>query len=568
MPSVASTPPTQDYPTKILLDSPSSGPELGFPRTALALAQIMKESSPRFSIGIFGGWGSGKTTLMRAIQRELPESIVIVEFNAWRFEREEHLLVPLLDTVRTALVDWSKARDPDTKERVRGVARRVGRVIRGLAAGLSGEVGLPGAAKVSYDVGKAVDALTTSDDSEQSQWLYVAAFRELSEAFAEFTSGGATRVAVFVDDLDRCLPSNALDVLESMKLFFDLPGFIFVVGLDEDVVQRAVRTRFPADPNAGPASASAPENVQQNSARSSLERHYVEKIFQVPYRLPPMFFEQLPALLEAMYREAELPELQRTDFRDRVAVHLRFIAVERQINPREVKRFLNTYTLQTLVRPELERDVVLPLQTLSFRYEWRTLYDAIITDSMLFTAALANYRNGDDFAFEDLSPELRVLPAGLGDYLRLDVAGPLCTAPSLDTYLSSLESAGTVPPWITESYKEIGRLRVAVRRLRAIAVPSVADRLDLARTTKEVTSLLRSISSLMGPARLQSISRLLDEIEVAAQGLERGPADNEPTNVSERDRVAEVTSEILDIANRIYRELRNSRDTLTAQSGT
>jgi predicted KAP-like P-loop ATPase len=39
------------------------------------------------------------------------------------------------------------------------------------------------------------------------------------------------KIVIFVDDLDRCLPDNALDVIESMKLFFDLPGFVFVVGL-------------------------------------------------------------------------------------------------------------------------------------------------------------------------------------------------------------------------------------------------------------------------------------------------------------------------------------------------
>ena len=150
--------------TKILLDSPSSGPTIGFERTAHALAQIIEGSSPRFAVGIFGGWGSGKTTLMHAIRRALPGDIVKVDFNAWRFEKEPLLLVPLLDTVRAELVEWSKARDPETRERVGRVVRRVGRVIRGLATGLSVEAGLPGAVKIRYDSGKAIDSLTASDD--------------------------------------------------------------------------------------------------------------------------------------------------------------------------------------------------------------------------------------------------------------------------------------------------------------------------------------------------------------------------------------------------------------------
>jgi predicted KAP-like P-loop ATPase len=67
---------------------------------------------------------------------------------------------------------------------------------------------------------------------------------ELERAFSELSASGVTRVVVLVDDLDRCLPTNALDVLESMKLFFDLPGFVFVVALDEEVVERAIRAKF------------------------------------------------------------------------------------------------------------------------------------------------------------------------------------------------------------------------------------------------------------------------------------------------------------------------------------
>jgi hypothetical protein len=559
----ASIPGRQAPTTKILLDAPSAGPALGFHRTAVALAQVIEDSSPRFAIGIFGGWGSGKTTLMQAIQRELSDTVVKVNFNAWRFEREPQLLVPLLDTIRAALIDWSKDRGPETRERVRGIARRVGRVIRSLAAGLSGEVGLPGAAKISYDVSKAVDALTTKDDPDLPQSLYVAAFRELSEAFSEFTSSGASRVVIFVDDLDRCLPSNALDVLESMKLFFDLPGFIFVVGLDEDVVQRAVRTRFP-DITSG-VQPSTGQQVPPSAtplAEGQLEREYLEKIFQVPYRLPPMVAEQLHDLVEAMYQEADLPTAQLNDFRGRVAPHLRYVAVERQVNPREVKRFLNTYTLQSLVRPELDRDTVLPLQTLLFRYEWRTLYDAILTDSILFVDALGRYRSGDDFAFEDLSPELSVLPAELGEYLRSDAAEPLSGNESLDAYMSSLETTGTTPRWLTDAYRDIGRLRGEIRRVRAVAAPTEADRHQLAGVAKECVSKLGGMSSYVGPVRSQVVAQLLNGIEIAAQELEKRSPDI-ATASQEPEATSAITNNMYELANRVYRELRTARDTLT-----
>ena len=226
--------------------------------------------------------------------------------------------------------------------------------------------------------------------------------------------------------------------------------------------------------------------------------------------------EQPNALLKSMYTEANLSPAQLEDFRDRVYAHLRYVAVERQINPREIKRFLD-HTLQTLVRPELDRDCVLPLQTLLFRYDWRTLYDWILTDSMLFVDALIRYRDGEDHAFEDLSPELRVLPLELGEYLRLDVAEPLCRNATLDPYISSLEAASTTPPWLTESYQYIGRLRKQVRRARADS-PSVEDRLQLAGTAKEVVSRLRRMTSQMGGN--SNMSQLLNQIEARVAELE------------------------------------------------
>ena len=71
---------------KILIDTPAKEPTLRFKEAAAALAGIIRVSDPRFAVGIFGGWGSGKTTLMKAVQSELQaeNKILTVEFNAWR----------------------------------------------------------------------------------------------------------------------------------------------------------------------------------------------------------------------------------------------------------------------------------------------------------------------------------------------------------------------------------------------------------------------------------------------------------------------------------------------------
>lgn len=490
---------------KILLDSPTAMPALGYREIGQAFATIISESQPRFSIGIFGGWGSGKTTLMKAIKTALIEdSLVIVDFNAWRFEREPHLLVPLLDTIRAGLVRWSEPRNADTQEKLRSTANRIGRVVRALATGLSAEVGLPGAAKVSYDVGSALDALSVKDKPESAQSLYVAAFHELEMAFDEFAAGGVTRVVVFVDDLDRCLPGNALDLLESMKLFFDLPGFVFVVGLDEDVVQRAIRAKF-GEQEENLATREDHSTGTAALASQRLGREYVKKIFQVPYSLPAMVPQQLDDLLEAMYSEAVLSTAQLRDLQERVRPYLEYVAVARRVNPREVKRFINAYTLQTLVRPELDSDTVLALQTLVFRYEWNMLYEAILADSSLFIRTLGSFRKGEDSAFKDLSADLRVLPTSLADYLRSALAEPLIRHNSLDTYLSSLQSTRSSESWASEAYRQVTQLR---RELRNVL--SEGSAIEVSEPMLNVmTDTARNLEPLLDPTPNSEISASL-----------------------------------------------------------
>jgi predicted KAP-like P-loop ATPase len=88
-------------------DDVSRQPILDFDAYSNTIVKMIKESHPKFSIGIYGEWGSGKTTLMKVIEQKLNpkkndnnEDILTVWFNAWRYEREEQFaLVSLLKTI-------------------------------------------------------------------------------------------------------------------------------------------------------------------------------------------------------------------------------------------------------------------------------------------------------------------------------------------------------------------------------------------------------------------------------------------------------------------------------------
>ena len=117
---------------------------------------------------------------------------------------------------------------------------------------------------------------------------------------------------VFVDDLDRCLPDKAIQVLEALKLFLDVEGCIFVLGLDPEAIEDAVRTRYQGEVKA---------------------RQYLEKIIQLPFILPPIEDEPMREYVKSLAPALPDPRCEEV------------FAQGLTPNPRQVKRTLNIFLL-------------------------------------------------------------------------------------------------------------------------------------------------------------------------------------------------------------------------------
>jgi len=447
---------------KVLLDDPAALPGLGFPSYASAFAEVIEHSKAQFAVGIFGDWGSGKTTLMRAIQRQLDirDDVVTVWFNAWRYEKEPHLIVPLLDTLREELA--TRAESPQLSPADAGLARRaaiaVGRAGRALLAGITLKAGPPGLA-LTLEPGKVLaDLKSEPREADEALSFYHVGFNMLRDAISDFSQQGARRVVVFVDDLDRCLPENALVVLESMKLFFDMEGFVFVVGLDQSVVERAVALKYRT-----PESAEIPIDSTA----------YVKKVFQVPFALPRIGTDQLQDYLRILISTADIPVDQRTDFDLNVRRHLEFLPGEDSVNPREVKRLVNAYTLQLkMLSPRvgvLDPNIVLALQNMSFRPDWSDLYEHLVADPDLFQKAVKEAREAANQRERDaiwMSGVKVPLPASFQQYIDAD-AGALLHTPNLRLYISAAEATRSTDPSLLDAQSIIGRIRRVVDDITA-----------------------------------------------------------------------------------------------------
>lgn len=506
---------------RVLLDDPAERPALGYTEYAQAFSDIILRSRPQFAVGIFGDWGSGKTTLMRAIWRELDDpNVVRVWFNPWRYEREAHLIVPMLDTLREALAEWAALRTAGVVQgRARRAAEHVGRAARGLAAGLSLSAKIPLGllgVEATLDPSKVMAAFNEREAADEPTSFYHASFIAMRSALDEFVAGGARRVVIFVDDLDRCLPLNALEVLESMKLFFDTEGFIFVVGLDQRVIERSIELKYATRITSSSGLESHVGETEEVGDTSVTGADYVKKIFQVPFGLPRISTAELPTYFNAVVTGSGLSAAQSNDLRKNVRPHLQFLSGAASVNPREIKRFLNAYTIQMKMLAARaapanpDPTVVLALQTMSFRQDWRHLYEQLVSDPGRFIA---------DLRLAVSSPQQdgslgSAFPREFLTYVR-DQAGALLTT-QLEPYITSVEATRSSDPGLLEAHGVISRLRQRTRGL----TPGP----ELVEVISEFHGAVERLSGLVGGSASKSrgsdLARLVERLRGEVRKLE------------------------------------------------
>jgi hypothetical protein len=447
---------------KIILDVPTLHPGLGFDDYARALREVIMTNDPRFAVGVFGTWGSGKTTLLNLVKAGLTgDDVIIVDFSAWKYEKEQHLIVPLLDCIRDALVKWSEKQPKSVADIAKKTARTIGQATLALLNGFSLEVGVPEVVKASFDANKALETGKRMGAEEKAALVprsfYQASFNALDEAFAEITGNGKMRrFVVVIDDLDRCLPEGALEVLESMKLFFDTHGFVFLVGLDQRVVERCIDAKYAKEFN------TTEKEIQIRGA------DYIKKIFQVPFTLARITVNQLDDFVDLLCAHSGLDVEQQNDLQQRVKKHLTYLATESAVNPRELKRYINAYTIVMKINSTLEPDVVLALQTLSFRSDWSVAFEALLADREMFLDALC--QPDPATALANLDDDLAALPQSFFAYFSPNSGpgAPLAVLPpyELDRHLFSgqLSRSGAGADAM-ETVRAAGHLKRVVREI-------------------------------------------------------------------------------------------------------
>ncbi len=316
---------TENDRCKLLSDMPVNEAgrtdKLNFDTIASVLVEAAIDTESSLTIGIYGEWGSGKTSLMRLMQEKVDKepNAIAVWFNAWQYEKEEHLIIPLVATFKKKLDDAIEKRKLGKQDWTGLVKLRD--ALRAIAYGVSvkGKLKIPFVSEAEVNLSpkdmieRYQDLL---DESVLGRSLYYDAF----DKFAECTkSCKAPRIVVFVDDLDRCFPKNALELLEHIKLVLNQQGFTFVLGIYREAIQAAV--------------------LEKSEKTRDLPQNYLDKIVQVEICVPKRNDKDLSKFIKHLVVQTEIfPE----------GIHEDLIAlIEKSSahNPRTIVRQLNRIIL-------------------------------------------------------------------------------------------------------------------------------------------------------------------------------------------------------------------------------
>lgn len=383
------------------------------------------------TVGIHGDWGAGKSSVLKMIEMEVGKdsAVTCLWFNGWTFQGFDDAKTVLIENTVSELRRQRSAFGKVEELAVRllkridllKVLKHAGglafNVLTGMpspdqirAAGsilgaLVNSVGGMSSEEIKSRITQAGDILKPAEAKHVPQEIH-----EFRREFRELLDEAKVdQLVVLIDDLDRCLPATAIDTLEAIRLFLFVPKTAFIIGADEAMIEYAVREHFP--------------DLPLSSGPLPYARNYLEKLIQVPVRIPALGIPETKTyvtllLVEHLVGESHAgfstllgnarktlnrpwlaggvsqTEVSAVDGQRRAELEATYVLAQQigpilaegtKGNPRQIKRFLNALLMRQAIAKAREfavNQAVLAKLMLAERFQ-PDFYEQISTQAML-----------------------------------------------------------------------------------------------------------------------------------------------------------------------------------------
>ena len=228
---------------------------------AESLTRYVRLTNTPITIGIQGEWGSGKTSLINSIYHEFDSSQEYKQIwiNSWEYSllsTPEESLLKIVNRIIDELLDADK--NKARKDKIQNGAKKI----------------FSGALRVGAQLALGSEAAAVAGELMSGGEASIGALRsQLSELVLEIEKRDTNpykKIIIYVDDLDRIEPKNAVAILELLKNIFSVPNCVFILAIDYQVVVKGLEHKFGKQ---------TPENEWEFRA-------FFDKIIQLPFMMP------------------------------------------------------------------------------------------------------------------------------------------------------------------------------------------------------------------------------------------------------------------------------------------
>ncbi len=281
-----------------------------------SLVEFIEDTTTPMTIGIQGEWGSGKTSLLNSIKAQLSNNdrYKQIWINSWEnalLTSAEETLIKIINAIIEELIESDK--DITRKEKILSAASSV----------FKGAMRVGAAATVGTEAGDQIANEFLGKDNNGIKNLK-SQLKELALNIQKRPSNPYEKIIIYVDDLDRIEPREAVKILELLKNIFSITGCVFILAIDYQVVVKGLEHKFGKQ---------TPENEWEFRA-------FFDKIIQLPFMMPMGQYD-IGNYVTSLLIDIGFIEKDSIDTQDIKEIVLLTIGG----NPRSIKRLVNSVSL-------------------------------------------------------------------------------------------------------------------------------------------------------------------------------------------------------------------------------
>lgn len=330
----------------------------GYRQIAKTLAKIAEKSPTPFTIGLFGKWGTGKSTILNQLENFLDSNTILVIFDVWKYEadalrrsfildialqlKEKGILGDsLIEKIKEKLyLDISRPRE-EFRWSWRSLIVGCGIFLAVLFVQLTFTKNLTLAAVLSSFLAAligslsdlirttvSVDKITIAEDKINSPEEFSDEFKNL------FNEIGNRRLVIAIDNLDRVDRDKAVELLGTIKTFLasekSKDGIVFIVSCDDQAIKEYLMAVY----------------VKENKNSEFDPDEFLRKFFNTVLKIPKFLNLELDSYTKALLKQTKI-----FVFKNNLDLEL-IINYTFRDNPREIKQFINNLTTYYLIALE------------------------------------------------------------------------------------------------------------------------------------------------------------------------------------------------------------------------